>query len=118
MTETEIIKSIDETGVLLTVEKTIKQDKVKDYKEYKKEYNKKRYEQKKELLLEQQRNYYINRLKTDTEYRTILNERSKARHEKLKQDKELNGGEIKPRGRPKTKETKEKKPNGRPRKYD
>ena len=56
--------------------------------------------------------HYIKKITENPEYRTILNDRTKARQE---QQRLLNP--PKPRGRPKTAEPKVKKPNGRPRKY-
>ena len=88
-------------------------EKMKQYKEYKKEYNKQRYNEKKQLILEHQKNYYIQKLTTDPDFRNNLKERTKNRYNKLKETKT----ETKPRGRPITKEPKEPKPVGRPRKY-
>jgi hypothetical protein len=94
------------------------EDKLKKYKLYKIEYNKKRYAEKKELLLNQQRQYYINKLQTDPTFKNKLNDKTKARYYKKKQEQEAQGIKPKPRGRPKTRATTEKKANGRPRKYN
>jgi flagellar biosynthesis component FlhA len=94
------------------------EDKLKKYKLYKIEYNKKRYAEKKELLLNQQRQYYINKLQTDPTFKNKLNDKTKARYYKKKQEQEAQGIEPRPRGRPKTRAPTEKKANGRPRKYN
>lgn len=65
-----------------------------------------------EKTREQAKRNYIKRISENPEYRNILNERTKKRHQ-MKNE----GTEPRPRGRPKTAEPKEKKPNGRPRKY-
>ena len=94
------------------------EDKLKKYKLYKIEYNKKRYAEKKELLLNQQKQYYINKLQTDPTFKNKLNDKTKARYYKKKQEQEAQGIEPRPRGRPKTRAPTEKKANGRPRKYN
>ena len=111
----EPIKKIQE----LTNEKEEQQtDKDIKYKLYKIEYNKKRYIEKKELILNQQKTYYINKIQNDPAFRNILNDKTKARYKKKKQEEKTQGKETRPRGRPKTKEQTEKKANGRPRKYN
>ena len=94
------------------------EDKLKKYKLYKIEYNKKRYAEKKEQLLNQQKQYYINKLQTDPTFKNKLNDKTKARYYKKKQEQEAQGIEPRPRGRPKTRAPTEKKANGRPRKYN
>jgi hypothetical protein len=83
-----------------------------NYKEQKQLYNKERYQKLKEKMKEQTKQYYIKRISENPEYRNLLNERTKKR-----QQMKNEGTEPRPRGRPKTAEPKEKKPNGRPRKY-
>ena len=62
----------------------------------------------------QSKRNYIKKLNENPEYRHILNERTTKR-----QQIQRTQTEPKPRGRPpKTKEPKEKKANGRPRKYN
>jgi len=65
-----------------------------------------------EKTREQAKRNYIKRISENPEYRNLLNERTKKR-----QQMKNEGIEPRPRGRPKTAEPKEKKPNGRPRKY-
>jgi len=81
----------------------------------KKEYNKQRYIRDKEKMKESSKRLYIKNVSENPEYRILLNERSKARHQK---NKELNETPNRTRGRPRINVTKVKKANGRPRKYD
>jgi hypothetical protein len=81
----------------------------------KKEYNKQRYIRDKEKMKESSKRLYIKSVSENPEYRTLLNERSKARHHK---NKELNETPNRRRGRPRINVPKVKKANGRPRKYD
>lgn len=66
----------------------------------------------KDKMREQAKRNYIKKLNDNPEYRNILNDRTKKRQQKQRDETE-----PKPRGRPRTVEPKEKKPNGRPRKY-
>jgi hypothetical protein len=103
---------MDNINIINLKQEITSDDKMKQYKEYKKEYNKQRYNEKKELILEHQKNYYKKKLITDPDFRNNLNERTKTRYNKMKETKE-----PKQRGRPRTKEPTEPKPVGRPRKY-
>lgn len=81
------------------------------YKEYRKEWAK----QNKDKVNLYANKQYIKRVSTDPEFRMILNERTKARQRRIKEE---NPTEPKQRGRPKKeKEPVIKKANGRPRKY-
>ena len=80
----------------------------------KSEYNKQRYLQQKERMKEMAKNLYIRKITENPEYRSVLNERSKARHKQINEAKDV----IRPRGRPPSQSIVEpKKPNGRPKKY-
>ena len=80
----------------------------------KKEYNKQRYIRDKEKMKESSKRLYIKNVNENPEYRTVMNERSKARHNK---NKELAETPNRARGRPRVNALKVKKANGRPRKY-
>ena len=56
---------------------------------------------------------YLRKLNEDPNYRELLNKKSHERHQRIRELK----GELKPRGRPREQPLKEKKANGRPRKY-
>jgi hypothetical protein len=89
------------------------ENKIIKYKLYKKEYNKQRYLEKKEQIKEHQKNYYINKVSTDPEFRLKLLERTKARYYKNKEPKQ-----PKPDEPLETEQTiQETKKMGRPRKY-
>jgi Rps23 Pro-64 3,4-dihydroxylase Tpa1-like proline 4-hydroxylase len=87
-------------------------------KNKKNEYSRKRYEEKKDHIKELNRKAYLKKLQDNPNYRTILNDRTKKRHQKNKEKLLMDGVEVKPKGRPRKYEPKEKKANGRPRKYD
>jgi hypothetical protein len=87
-------------------------------KEQKNEYNKKRYKEKTEHIKELNRKAYIKKLQDDPNYRHVLNEKTKQRHQKQKEKLISEGLEVKPKGRPRKYEQREKKANGRPRKYN
>jgi len=70
-------------------------------------------EDKQALQKERVKQNYIKKITENPEYRNVLNNRTKARQQKQRL---LNP--PKPRGRPKTAEPKQKKPNGRPKKYN
>ena len=72
------------------------------YKQKKQQYNKERYQKLKEKMKEQSSQYYIKKITENPEYRNILNERTKKRHQMKKE-----GTEPRPKGRPKTTEKKE-----------
>ena len=78
-----------------------------EYKLYKKEYNKQRYNERKEEIKEQQKQYYINKVLTDPEFRDKLAKRTKDRYYKNKEPK-IN---TEPKTEPEIKKM------GRPRKY-
>ena len=82
--------------------------------ERKKEYNKLRYLRDKEKMKESSKMLYIKNVNDNPEYRATLNERSKARYNKIR---ELNELHNRTRGRPRVNLPKVKKANGRPIKY-
>jgi len=104
-------KKIEETlEVLKQQAKTV-------YKEYKRLYNAKRYEEKQEHLKKQASILYFKKVEQNPEYRKVLTERERNRKIKILKEQ---GKELRPtRGRPKKEkeeeEPKEKKPTGRPR---
>jgi hypothetical protein len=81
---------------------TDEQIKINEYKLYKKNYNKQRYIERKEQIKENQKQYYINRVTTDPDFRNKLAERTKNRYYKNKEPKETKSDqpEIKKMGRP------------------
>jgi len=82
-----------------------------EYKEYKRQYNKERYERNKDKMKEASKTWYIKKVSEDLEYREVLKNKTNERRHRNQDE------EPKPRGRPRTTEPKEKKANGRPRKY-
>ena len=78
-----------------------------EYKLYKREYNKQRYNERKEEIKEQQKQYYINKVLTDPGFRDKLAKRTKERYYKNKEPKEQTKEQTEP----------EIKKIGRPRKY-
>ncbi len=99
-----------------TVKEQLKEELTKQQK--KNEYAKQRYREKTEHIKELNRKAYIKKLQDDPNYRHVLNEKTKQRHQKQKEKLLNEGVEIKPKGRPRKHEQREKKANGRPRKYN
>lgn len=98
-----------EEQIILTDE----EKKLIEYKLYKREYNKQRYNERKEEIKEHQKQYYINKVSTDPEFRDILAKRTKTRYYKNKEPKQ-----PKPDEPLETEQTiQEIKKMGRPRKY-
>jgi len=93
---------------------TLRQQAKTVYKEYKRLYNAKRYEEKQEHLKKQASILYFKKVEQNPEYRKVLTERERNRKIKILKEQ---GKELRPnRGRPKKEqeEPKEKKPTGRP----
>jgi hypothetical protein len=70
-----------EEQIILTDE----EKKLIEYKLYKKNYNKQRYNERKEEIKEHQKQYYINKVSTDPEFRNILAKRTKTRYYRNKE---------------------------------
>jgi hypothetical protein len=100
------MNTIEEQIILTDEEK-----KLIEYKLYKKNYNKQRYNERKEEIKEHQKQYYINKVSTDPEFRDILAKRTKTRYYRNKEPKLLIEPTIEPNIEQPIKKI------GRPRKY-